>query len=119
MTAAFRPHILIVDDTARLRAMVRAEFEGMDVTIEEAEDGIDALKKVHFRRPDLITLDVEMPRLDGHGVCRTLTQRESTFGIPIIMISALQSEAARLQALESGAVDYFVKPFPAGTLRKL
>ncbi len=113
------PHILIVDDTPRLRAMVRAEFEGMHVTIEEAEDGIDALKKVHERRPDLITVDVEMPRLDGHGVCRALTQRESTFGIPIIIISALESEAARLQALESGAVDYFVKPFPPGSLRKL
>lgn len=119
VSPGFLPHILIVDDTPRLRAMVRTEFEGMDVTIDEAEDGIDALKKVHERRPDLITVDVEMPRLDGHGVCRALTQHESTFGIPIIMISGQQSEAARLQALESGAVDYFVKPFPPGSLRKL
>lgn len=115
----FRPHILIVDDTARVRKLVRDEFDGMNVTIDEAEDGIDALKKVHQRRPDLITLDVEMPRLDGHGVCRALTQRESTFGIPIIMIAGMDSEAARLQALESGAVDYFVKPFSPGSLRKL
>ena len=113
------PHVLIVDDTPAMRRLVRAEFEGMNVTVSEAADGIEALKSVHARRPDLITLDVEMPKLDGHGVCRALAKNEQALGIPIIMVSALESDAARLQAFESGAVDYFIKPFSPGTLRQL
>lgn len=113
------PHILIVDDTPVLRHLVRKEFEGMAVTIAEAADGIEALQAVNERRPDLITLDLEMPRLDGHAVCRALTANEATSGIPIIMVSGLESDAARLQAFESGAVDYFIKPFSPGTLRQL
>jgi two-component system, cell cycle response regulator len=117
--ADFCPHVLIVDDTAAIRATIRKEFEGMNVTVEEATDGFDALRSIKVRRPDLITLDIEMPKLDGYGVCRMLSSQSDTMGIPVLMISSQSDEDYRLRALEGGATEYFVKPFKGGELRKV
>jgi two-component system, cell cycle response regulator len=117
--ADFCPHVLVVDDTATIRTLIRAEFAGMNVTLEEAVDGLDALQKIKRRRPDLITLDIEMPKLDGYGVCRMLSGSTDTMGIPVLMISSQSGDQYRLRALEGGAIEYFVKPFRAGDLRKM
>lgn len=115
----YQPHILVVDDSPLLRRQVLQEFEGLDVTTEQAEHGLDAIQKIHRRKPDLITLDIEMPKLDGYGVCRMLNANSATMGIPVIMISSKPDADERLRALEAGSVEYFVKPFEPGTLKRL
>lgn len=115
----FCPHVLIVDDTAAIRSLIRREFDGLKVSLEEAVDGLDAFQKIRRRRPDLITLDIEMPKLDGYGVCRLLSKGSDTVGIPVLMISSQAGDNYRLSALEAGAIEYFVKPFRQGELRRL
>jgi two-component system, cell cycle response regulator len=117
--SAYKPHILVVDDSPLLRRQILAELSGLDATTEEAEHGLDAIAKIARRKPDLITLDIEMPKMDGYGVCRVLSANASTLGIAVIMISSKPDEAERLRAMEAGAVEYFVKPFEQGTLRQL
>jgi len=115
----YQPHILVVDDSALLRRQVLAEFDDLNASTVEAEDGISAIAKIHQHKPDLITLDIEMPKMDGYGVCRMLSSNAATLGIPVIMISSKPSDEERLHALEAGAVEYFVKPFEPGTLKRL
>jgi two-component system cell cycle response regulator len=117
--SAYKPHILVVDDSSLLRRQVLAEFAELGCTTDQAEHGLDAIRKIHQKKPDLITLDIEMPKLDGYGVCRMLSANASTLGIPVIMISTKTDEKERLRALEAGAVEYFVKPFEAGSLKRL
>jgi two-component system cell cycle response regulator len=116
---AYRPHILVVDDSPLLRRQVLAELKDFDATFEEAEHGLDAIAKIARKKPDLITLDIEMPKMDGYGVCRVLSANAATLGIAVIMISSKPDEAERLRAMEAGAVEYFVKPFEGGTLKQL
>ncbi len=115
----FRPHVLVVDDASSMRQLILREFDGLNVTTEEAANGVEALQRVRQRRPDLITLDIEMPNLDGYGFCRFLSSTPDTAGIPVLMISSQEGNEHRLRALEAGAVEYFVKPFEAGALRRL
>jgi two-component system cell cycle response regulator len=115
----YRPHILVVDDSALLRRQIQREFGDLNASIEEAEHGLDAISRIARRKPDLITLDIEMPKLDGYGVCRVLSANAATLSIPVIMISSKPDDAERLRALEAGAVEYFVKPFEPGSLRAL
>jgi two-component system, cell cycle response regulator len=117
--SAYKPHILVVDDSPLLRRQVLAELKELDATTEEAEHGLDAIAKIARRKPDLITLDIEMPKMDGYGVCRVLSANAATLGIAVIMISSKPDEAERLRAMEAGAIEYFVKPFDPGTLKQL
>jgi putative two-component system response regulator len=79
--------------------------------IESAGDGYEALEKVKKFNPDLIMLDVVMPGIDGFEVCRILKEDEKTRLIPIVMITALDSQQDRLRGLESGVDDFISKPF--------
>ncbi|HEX2731649.1 MAG TPA: diguanylate cyclase [Polyangiaceae bacterium] len=117
--SAYKPHILVVDDSPLMRRQILADLSEFDATTQEAEHGLDAIAKVAQRKPDLITLDIEMPKMDGYGVCRVLSANASTLGIPVIMISSKPDEAERLRSMEAGAVEYFNKPFDPGTLRQL
>ena len=104
------PRILIVDDEAKIREVVReyAEFEGMDVT--EAVDGMDAVEKVRSNSEnfDCIVLDIMMPRLDGYSACKEIKKIKN---IPVIMLSARGEEYDKLFGFEVGVDDYVVKPF--------
>lgn len=115
----FQPHVLVVDDSSLMRRQLVAEFSGLSVTTVEAANGFEAIREIHKRKPDLITLDVEMPKLDGYGVCKLLSADAATLGIPVIMVSANPSDEERWRALEAGALEYFVKPFEPGSLRRL
>ena len=101
-------NILVVDDEARIRSMIRkyAEFEGHTVT--EAGDGMEA---VHFCRSaqfDIIIMDIMMPELDGFSACREIRKSLQT---PIIMLSARGEEYDKINGFELGIDDYVVKPF--------
>jgi two-component system cell cycle response regulator len=115
----FEARILVVDDSAAQRQCVQTELASLGVEIAEASNGIEALRMVHQWKPDLVTLDIEMPTLNGYRVLDQLRAQEPTMTLPVIMISGRPSEAERLRALEAGAFEYFNKPFPRGELREL
>lgn len=106
------PHrILIVDDEPHIVELVRVCLEDPDFEILEARDGETGLAMARQIQPDVILLDVMMPRMDGYAVCRALKQDPRTSGIPVVMLTAKGLEADRQKGLESGADAYLSKPF--------
>jgi len=108
--------ILVVDDDAAVRSLVRdvLEIEGYDVAL--AEDGFAALRRIEADRPDCVVLDVMMPGIDGHAVLARIRAAEGGTTLPVVMLTAAADDAAAWQAW-SGGVDYFLaKPFDASEL---
>jgi len=105
--------ILIVDDAVENIKLVTEILNRPknEYHIEAAGDGYEALEKVKKFDPDLIMLDVVMPGIDGFEVCRILKEDQKTRLIPIVMITALDSQQDRLRGLESGVDDFISKPF--------
>jgi len=101
--------ILVVDDEQAVRESLRRSliFNAYDVVL--AEDGVEALDLISREQPDLIILDVMMPRKDGLEVCRTL--RSTGFDKPILILTARDGVADRVAGLDAGADDYLPKPF--------
>lgn len=103
--------ILVVDDEPSIVELVRFTLEDAEVRVVEASDGAEALILARRIKPDLVLLDVQMPRLDGLEVCRQL-RRESDFArTPIIMLTAAGQQADRTRGLGAGADEYLTKPF--------
>ena len=105
-----RKKILAVEDDADLLDLLRLSFKGAGFSVATAGNGIDALKKARSLEPDLILLDLVLPELDGFAVCETLRKSPATATVPIIVLTGLSSELARLAVLECGASDYVTKP---------
>ena len=100
--------ILVVDDEASIRRILETRLSMIGYDVVTAADGEEALDTFRNAEPDLVVLDVMMPKLDGYGVCQEL-RKESD--VPIIMLTALGDVADRITGLELGADDYVVKPF--------
>ena len=100
--------VLIVEDDTRIANWVKVYFERAGFSAEVAHDGEAGLMQARDLAPDLIILDLMLPRLDGVELCRIL-RRESD--VPIIMLTAREAPTERVIGLESGADDYVVKPF--------
>ncbi|MCY7915039.1 response regulator transcription factor [Bacillus haynesii] len=100
--------ILVVDDEARIRRLLKMYLERENYKIEEAENGDEAIDKALGNYYDLILLDLMMPGTDGIEVCRQVRDKKAT---PIIMLTAKGEEANRVQGFEVGTDDYIVKPF--------
>jgi DNA-binding response OmpR family regulator len=105
--------ILLVEDEAILADTLRYNLEREGYTVLVAGDGVQALELARQKQPDLLILDVMLPRLDGFSVCRILRGESD---VPIIMLTARQDEIDRIAGLELGADDYVVKPFSLGEL---
>jgi DNA-binding response OmpR family regulator len=103
-----RNRILIVDDDSSVRKFVKANLEVRDYQVLLAGDGNEALKIIEEELPDLILLDIMMPNLDGYTVCQRVREWSD---IPIIMISAKDSENDKVKCFDYGADDYLTKPF--------
>ncbi len=103
--------ILVVDDEANIRQLVRYNLEKEGFTCSEATDGRACLESVRRERPDLIILDIMLPEKDGLEVCRQLKAQPATAAIPIIMLTAKAEEIDTILGLEMGADDYMTKPF--------
>ncbi len=103
--------ILVVDDEAPIVDLVRFTLEDADVRVVEASDGAAALDLARRIKPDLVLLDVHMPRLDGLEVCRQLRREPDFAHTPIIMLTAAGQEADRSSGLSAGADEYLTKPF--------
>lgn len=106
-----RARILVVDDQPNLRWMVKTNLTRHGFDVVEAADGEEALRKVASESPDLLVLDVMMPRMDGFAVLEQLQQVPGTRDIPVIFLTAKASERDRIHGLALGAHDYISKPF--------
>jgi DNA-binding response OmpR family regulator len=107
------PTILLVEDDATLSETLRYNLEREGYTVIMANDGVQGLDRARRDQPDLIILDIMLPRLDGFSVCRILRQESA---VPILMLTARQDEVDRIAGLELGADDYVAKPFSLGEL---
>jgi two-component system alkaline phosphatase synthesis response regulator PhoP len=103
--------ILIVDDEANIRELVKYSLEREGFSTAEAADGPACLAMVSREKPDLIVLDIMIPGKDGLEVCRTIKAKPETAGIAIIMLTAKAEEIDTVLGLEMGADDYVTKPF--------
>lgn len=108
-----RPRILVVDDDDALLATLRETLQDVipDSIVQTAADGYEALVEVGAFRPDVLVIDIRMPRLDGFEVCRRLKQRKESAATRILAVTAHPEEELRAKALESGADDFLEKPF--------
>jgi DNA-binding response OmpR family regulator len=107
--------ILVIEDNESIREGIKTILsDRFDLVM--ACDGVEGLKLAIKNAPDLILLDIMMPRLDGFLTCEALRQEETTRDIPIIMVTALKSTQERIQAFKAGADDYVSKPFDSEEL---
>src|SRR5918999_322034 len=112
MSSSRLPTVLVVDDSAFMRKLVSEMVDGSGEfrVIGTARNGLEALKKIHALDPDLVTLDIEMPELDGIGALGYIMSETPR---PVVMLSGAASESGRdpaIRALELGAVDFVKKP---------
>ncbi len=106
-----RSRILIVDDEALIRQLLEDDLVSQGYQVVTAQDGEEAMEKVAAEPPDLILLDVMMPKLDGYEVCRRLKSDPRTILIPVVMVTSLQATPERIKGIEAGADDFLTKPF--------
>jgi len=100
--------ILVIDDEREIVKLVKAYLEQAGFKVATASDGQEGLTVFRHEKPDLVVLDLNLPRIDGLDVCRTIRRESDT---PVIMLTARVEEQDRLIGLELGADDYIVKPF--------
>jgi DNA-binding response OmpR family regulator len=106
------PKILLVDDDAAFRKMMKRYLETHDFSVVDTDNGSQALLLARETKPDLVLSDAEMPGLDGHGLCRVIRQEPDLQSIPIILMSGSRIQDKNVLAgLEGGADDYMLKPF--------
>ena len=108
MLTAMSAKILVVDDEREIVKVVRAYLEQGGFQVVTAADGQEALTIFRHEQPDLVILDLSLPKIDGLDVCRTMRKESNT---PVIMLTARVEETDRLIGLELGADDYVLKPF--------
>jgi putative two-component system response regulator len=106
-----RPKVLVVDDVASNRELLQGRLDDLGYDVREARDGIEALDAVAAEEPDLILLDIDMPRLDGIAVCEQLKAHPIRRLIPIVILTASNDRGTRLRGIAAGADDYLSKPF--------
>jgi two-component system OmpR family response regulator len=105
-------HILVVDDDPHIRELLAFALGKAGMSIAEAADGEEALTRIAARMPDLMVLDINMPRLNGLDLCRRLrAQGGAGAALPILFLSSRDDEIDRIVGIEVGGDDYVVKPF--------
>jgi DNA-binding response OmpR family regulator len=105
--------ILVVDDEPHVRKLVKANLESSGYKVLTAADGEEAIDTVERELPDLVILDLMLPKLDGYAVCRRIREFSA---VPVIMLTARSAEVDLLHGFEVGADDYLTKPFAVNEL---
>lgn len=108
--------LIVEDDTVVRRALIDVVGEDFGEVVE-AEDGVEALESALAAQPDLVLLDISMPRMGGLETCVKMREHASLRDVPIVILTAHSSEAEARAAFAAGATDYIVKPFAVGNLR--
>jgi DNA-binding response OmpR family regulator len=103
--------VLVVDDDAPIRLLCRVNLEAEGMEVIEAADGTDGLEKARTARPDVVLLDVMLPKLDGWRVAEALLEDPRTGEIPIVFLTARAELRDQARGLELGGIDYITKPF--------
>ena len=103
--------VLVIDDEAPIRLLCRVNLEAEGMEVIEASDGESGIEKARHERPDVILLDIMMPRLDGWDVAEKLVRDELTKQIPIIFLTARAEVRDRARGLDIGGIEYITKPF--------
>jgi chemosensory pili system protein ChpA (sensor histidine kinase/response regulator) len=107
---------LVVDDSITMRRVTQRLLERRGVRVVTARDGLDAIGTLHDHEPDVILLDIEMPRMDGYQFAKHVRNDPKLAGVPIIMITSRSGEKHRARAIEIGVNDYLSKPYQEGQL---
>jgi two-component system OmpR family response regulator len=101
-------HVLIVDDDPHIREVIRFALEQAGMTVSEAANGEEGLRRIETLNPDLVILDIVMPEMDGLEMCRQLRKQSD---LPVLFLSSRDEEIDRILGLELGGDDYLTKPF--------
>ena len=104
------PKVLVVDDNPLNREVLEIHFTQLGAEVQTAADGFQALETATRNAPDLILLDIQMPRMDGYEACRYLKTHPATQFVPIVMVTALDSDEDKIRAIQAGADDFITKP---------
>ena len=105
-----KPTILVVDDNSQNLELLQAYLEELECKVISATDGVQALEAVSKENPDLILLDIMMPRMSGFEVCRKLKAEPTTADIPVVMVTALNELGDIERAVAAGTDDFLSKP---------
>ncbi len=115
--------VLVVEDSPTQREMITDLLKGNGLTVKIAHDGMEALEQVQTFRPDIVVLDIVMPKMNGYEVCRRLKTDPNLQGVPVVMCSSKGEEFDRYWGMKQGADAYIVKPFQpkelVGTVKQL
>jgi chemosensory pili system protein ChpA (sensor histidine kinase/response regulator) len=111
--------IMVVDDSLTVRRVTQRLLERQGYVVLLAKDGVDALRQLQETRPDLMLVDIEMPRMDGYDLTRNVRGTAATAKVPIIMITSRTAEKHRSMAFELGVNEYLGKPYQDDELLKL
>ncbi len=113
---AIRSRVLVVEDEAPLRGLLRELLVRDGYEVLEAGDGVTALEQIDQEAPDLVVLDLTIPRLDGYAVLSRLRTHRQTMRLPVIVLTASEDEEAEVRVFELGADDFLSKPFRSRAL---
>ncbi len=113
-----QPLVMVVDDSITMRKVTTRVLERVELEVVTAKDGLDAVEKLQDRIPDLMLLDIEMPRMDGYELATYMKNDSRMKGIPIIMITSRTGEKHRQRAMEIGVERYLGKPYQETDLLK-
>lgn len=114
------PSVLVVDDDPFIVKLVATTLEDVaGCELAEAGDGVEAVEVAARTHPELVFLDIDMPRLDGYGVCRRLRAEPGTADATIVMLTATAGDAAEREAEDAGADRFLTKPFSPLELLRL
>ena len=105
--------ILVVDDDPQIRRVLRTALIAQGYEVTDARNGEEAVEKMRDEKPDLLILDMNMPRMNGLETCRSI---RTTSDVPIIMLTVRDAESDKVDALDAGADDYMTKPFSSPEL---
>jgi chemosensory pili system protein ChpA (sensor histidine kinase/response regulator) len=113
------PTVMVVDDSLTVRRVTQRLLERQGYVVTLAKDGVDALRQLQDTRPDVMLVDIEMPRMDGYDLTRNVRGNRTTADIPIIMITSRTAEKHRSTAFELGVNEYLGKPYQEDELLRL
>ncbi len=111
--------VLIVDDSPTIRAFAKIFLKALDVTILEAEEGMQALEIVRQSPPALAIVDINMPGMDGLTFTRELRKDPRYAALPVVLLTGDRSEETRQKGIEAGATDFIEKPIKGGELQAM